>query len=100
MTMAPPPQQKCSHADFEFETPAGCPTWELVIPDPAHTSRTCWRSGSTSQPVRKIGKVAKTHIHAEHDGVPVELHEVHVGQLHQADRGARGYESDAATGCL
>ena len=45
-------------------------------------------------------KVVKTHIHAEHDGVPVELHEDPVGQLHQADRGARGYESDAATGCL
>ena len=28
--MAPPPQQKCSHADCEFETPAGCPTWDLV----------------------------------------------------------------------
>ena len=72
----------------------------LYIPDPAHTSCTCWQSGSTSQPVRKIGKAAKTHIHAEHDRVPVELHEDLVEQLHQADRGVRGYESDAATGCL
>ena len=28
--MAPPPQQKCSHADCDFETPVGCPTWDLV----------------------------------------------------------------------
>ena len=28
--MAPPPQQKCSQTDCQFETPAGCPTWELL----------------------------------------------------------------------
>ena len=29
--MAPPPSQECSHAECQYSTPEGVPTWELVV---------------------------------------------------------------------
>ena len=68
----------------------------------SHPTHTCgarhWPA--TSQSGREVGKAAKAHIHAEYDGVAVELHQDTVGQLYQADRGTGECEGDAVTGCL
>ena len=69
------------------------------LPHPAHTgSARYWPA--TSQSNGEVRKAAKTHIHTEHDGVAVELHQDTVGQLYQAERGVGEREGDAVTGCL
>ena len=70
----------------------------VELPHSAHTSCTRWRPSSTSYAVRKVGEVTKTYIHVEHDGVPVELHEDLVEQLHHPDCGARDHQGNAVTG--
>ena len=66
---------------------------------PTHTSSARYWP-ATSQSDREVGKTAKTHVHAEYDGVAVKLHQDTVGQLYQAECGAGERKGDAVTGCL
>ena len=56
--MAPPPQQKCSHADCDWETPAGCPTWELVSTFLTQHTQAVHGGGQGQQP-NQSGKLEK-----------------------------------------
>ena len=67
-----------------------------------HTHSGCpWResTANTLKPV-KAGETSSTHLHDEHDWLPLEFCQDPVGQLHPADPSVPSCSADAATGSL
>ena len=99
--MPPPTPLQCSSTECDYETPAGCPTWELMVTLLTQHSQTVHGGGHSTAPQNsKLEKLPRPTFTLNMTESQWSYKKVMWGQLHQAVFSVRICETDATSSCM